>query len=88
MASEGLTDAELEQSSSLAAQTQVSEPKDLTREDSKRRGHIVWAADAGRGQSLRIPPPLAQEKGMTTMARCEGRKLTILNRRQTLLCPT
>jgi hypothetical protein len=62
--SEGLGDEKLERSTSRAAQTQFGEPRDSTTETHNRPGHIVWAADAGQGQSLRIPPPLAQEKGI------------------------
>lgn len=78
MPSEGSVKTRLEQSSSLAAQTRADDPRDSTTDNNNRPGHIVWVADAHHGQSLRIPPPLAQEKGMSATARCERRKLTIL----------
>lgn len=76
--SEGLVDTRLERPTSLDAQTQADEPRDSKTDNQNRPGHIAWAPDAYRGQSLRIPSPLAQEKGMTATAQCEGRKLMIL----------
>ena len=76
--SEGLVDTRPEQPTSLDAQTQANEPSDPTTDTQNRPGHIVWAADAHHGQSLRIPSPLAQEKGTTATALCERRKLITL----------
>lgn len=84
MPSDGLEDNRLEKSTSLAEQTRVDEPRDSTTDKQNKPGHIVWAADAGHGQSLRIPPPLAQEKGMTSTARYERRKLRIITQVQNL----
>ena len=84
MRREGLEDNRLEKSTSLPEQTSVDEPRDSTTNKQSRPGHIVWAADAGHGQSLRIPPPLAQEKGMTSTARHERRKLIIITQVQNL----
>ena len=63
--SEDLVDMRPEQPTNPAAQTEGEEPRDSTADTQNRPGHIVWAADPRHGQSLRIPPPLAQEKGMT-----------------------
>jgi len=81
---ESLKDDRLERSTSPTEQTRVVDPRDSTTDKQNRPGHIVWAADAGHGQSLRIPPPLAQEKGMTSAARHERRKLIIITQVQSL----
>lgn len=72
--SEGLVDTRLEP---LDAQTQADEPRDSTTDNKNRFGHIVWAPDAKHGQSLRIPSPLAQEKGTIGTTRFEHRQLII-----------
>ena len=78
MPSEDLVETKPEQSTSPAAQTQADEPRNSRTDNQNRPGHIVWAADPRHGQSLRIPPPLAQEKGMTATVWYERRRLTIL----------
>lgn len=82
---EDLEDDRLERPTSPAEQARVDEPRDSTTEKQTRPGHIVWATDAGHGQSLRIPPPLAQEKGMTSAGRHERRKLIIVTQVQSLI---
>jgi hypothetical protein len=81
---EGSEDDRLERATSLAEQTRVDDPRDSTTDKQNRPGHIVWASDAGHGQSLRIPPPLAQEKGMTSTARHKHRKLINMTQVQSL----
>ena len=81
---EDLEDDRLERATSLAEQTRVDDPRDSTTDKQNRPGHIVWASDAGHGQSLRIPPPLAQEKGMTSTARHKHRKLINMTQVQSL----
>lgn len=81
---EGLEDGRLERPTSPAEKARVDEPRDSTTDKQNRPGHIVWAADAGHGQSLRIPSPLAQEKGMTSVGRHKRRKLIIITQVQNL----
>jgi potassium uptake Trk family protein len=68
MPSERFVETKLEQPTSLAARIQADDSRDSTTDNQNRPGHIVWAADAHHGQSLRIPSPLAQEKGMIATA--------------------